>query len=147
MLINIDPMYQYSLSWFVNLFQLAIDNTEPAETVAQRLTDLMKYFTHSLYANICRSLFEKDKLLFSLLLTINLLEQRGHFYPSHWRFLLTGGIAIDNPYINPTSWLPTKQWNELCNLDGIEEFSVSLQTRTIFYDIFVKFERKYDFPL
>ncbi|XP_017763577.1 PREDICTED: dynein heavy chain 7, axonemal-like [Eufriesea mexicana] len=123
MLINIDPMYQYSLSWFVNLFELATDNTEPAETVAQRLTDLMKYFTHSLYANICRSLFEKDKLLFSLLLTINLLEQRGQFNLSHWRFLLTGGISIDNPYINPTSWLPIKQWNELCNLDSIEEFS------------------------
>ncbi|XP_017795795.1 PREDICTED: dynein heavy chain 7, axonemal-like [Habropoda laboriosa] len=122
-LINIDPMYQYSLSWFVHLFELAIDNTEPAETVEQRLTDLMKYFTYSLYTNICRSVFEKDKLLFSLLLAIKLLEQRANLSLSQWTFLLTGGIAIDNPHANPTTWLPTKQWNELCNLDDVEQFS------------------------
>ncbi|XP_026297252.1 dynein heavy chain 7, axonemal isoform X2 [Apis mellifera] len=123
MLINIDPMYQYSLSWFVNLFELAIDNTEPADTVENRLKDLTKYFTYSLYANVCRSLFEKDKLLFSFLLTINLLEQRGQISRAHWGFLLSGGLAIENPHINPTTWLPTKQWNELCNLDDVENFS------------------------
>ncbi|XP_043799961.1 dynein axonemal heavy chain 7-like isoform X2 [Apis laboriosa] len=122
MLINIDPMYQYSLSWFVNLFELAIDHTEPADSVETRLRDLTKYFTYSLYANVCRSLFEKDKLLFSFLLTINLLEQRGQISRAHWGFLLSGGLAIENPHINPTTWLPTKQWNELCNLDDVENF-------------------------
>ncbi|XP_076748638.1 dynein axonemal heavy chain 7 isoform X2 [Xylocopa sonorina] len=129
-LVNIDPMYQYSLTWFVNLFELAIDNTEPAESVEQRLKDLMKYFTYSLYANICRSLFEKDKLLFSLLLAINLLKQRGKLSLAQWTFLLTGGIIIDNPYVNPTFWLLTKQWNELCNLDNVEEFSGIRETFT-----------------
>ncbi|XP_078044753.1 dynein axonemal heavy chain 7 isoform X4 [Augochlora pura] len=122
MLANVDPMYQYSLPWFVNLYEMAIDNTEPAETVEQRLLDLIKYFTFSLYTNVCRSLFEKDKLLFSLLLTINLIEQLGKLSSSQWMFLLTGGIGIDNPHANPTIWLPTKQWNQLCNLDIVDGF-------------------------
>mmetsp|Transcript_20676 Transcript_20676/g.31603 ORF Transcript_20676/g.31603 Transcript_20676/m.31603 type:complete len:311 (+) Transcript_20676:5866-6798(+) len=93
-LANIDPMYQYSLDFFKGLFITAIMNSERSEELAERLEFLNKEFLESLYRNICRSLFEKEKLLFSTLLTIKLLEMENKIDEAEFRFFLTGGVSL-----------------------------------------------------
>ena len=124
-LANIDPMYQYSLAWFVNLFLRSIKDSEASDDLKQRLKFLADHFTFFLYLNVCRSLFEKDKLLFAFLLTTKLQIADGKIDSDQLRFLLTGGVAVgENLAVNPApGWISTKMWDEVCRLSDFEIFS------------------------
>ncbi|GBG26414.1 Dynein heavy chain 7, axonemal [Hondaea fermentalgiana] len=107
----VDPMYQYSLTWFVDLYEASIEKSEPQELVSRRLEVLETHFTDSLYRNICRSLFERDKLLFSFLLCMRLHADA--VPPSLFRFLVSGPVRAGNePPENPCAqWLPDTAWS------------------------------------
>ena len=125
-LANIEPMYQYSLPWFVNLFVLSIDDSEKSSDLAKRLDNLNDHFTYSLYCNVCRSLFEKDKLMFSFLLCTNIMLAQNELDEEEFRFLLTGGVALgddENPENPFPDWLPAKTWGELCRMNALPTFS------------------------
>lgn len=120
---NIDPMYQYSLTWFIDLFVSGIAQSPKSNVLKKRLKNLETYFTYSLYCNVCRSLFEKDKLLFSFLLCINILRNKKELDEPEFNFLLTGGIGLDNNNPNPDpSLLSEKSWAEICRLSDLPAF-------------------------
>lgn len=120
-LANIEPMYQYSLTWFINLYVHSLAHSERSEYLNTRISNIIQHFTQSIYKNVCRSLFEKDKLLFSLLLTIGIMKGEDKIDDEVWRFLLTGGVALDNPYPNPVpQWLSDKSWAEIVRASNLQ---------------------------
>jgi len=122
-LANIEPVYQYSLTWFINLFIQSIQNSEKGRDVEKRLYNLDAHFTYSLYRNVCRSLLEKDKLLFSFLLTVRIMGGKGNIDGNEWFYLLTGGMGMDNLDPNPApEWLSAKNWDAVCKLSDLEKY-------------------------
>ena len=122
-LANIEPTYEYALDWFTNLFISAIQDSEASEDITKRLEILREFFTYSLYVNICRSLLEKDKLLFSFLLTVRIQMGAGKIDMEQWYFLLTGGVVVENEHPKIPEWMSENKWAELCRLSDLAAFS------------------------
>ncbi|KAI9995414.1 hypothetical protein PInf_012475 [Phytophthora infestans] len=144
-LANIEPVYQYSLSWFINLFIASIQNSDRSPDLTQRLHNLDAHFTYSLYRNICRSLLEKDKLMFSFLLCISIKQGKHEIESSEWYFLLTGGVALSEPPPNPAKlWLSDKQWAEFSRLSALPAFQGIIED---FVDNEDQWKAVYDSPI
>lgn len=65
----------------------------PADNLKKRIANINRYLTYSLYSNVCRSLFEKHKLMFAFLLCarimmnedkINQVHERGGSQVGRW---------------------------------------------------------------
>lgn len=128
-LVRADVMYQYSLTWFLQLFHHALENFRgpaPEEDAGSEvplvvgIEELTDYFTYALYSNVCRSLFEKDKLLFSFMLAAKLAQARGGLSPNEYELLVQtqdgleeapSGVRNEWP-----SWLPNARWLVLCQM-------------------------------
>lgn len=72
---------------------MGVENSPASNELEERLVHLNNYFTYSLYENVCRSLFEKHKLLFSLILTVKILFGNNAIDEHEWRYLLAGPLG------------------------------------------------------
>ncbi|CAO2638238.1 Dynein axonemal heavy chain 1 [Lemmus lemmus] len=123
-LANVDPMYQYSLEWFLNIFLSGIANSERADNLKKRISNINRYLTYSLYSNVCRSLFEKHKLMFAFLLCVRIMMNEGKINQAEWRYLLSGG-SIQTMTENPApNWLSDRAWRDILALSNLPAFAM-----------------------
>ena len=118
---ELDPMYQYSLKYFVQVFIQCIANTERSEDLDERLHVLRGATTMATYTNISRGLFEKDKLVFSFMLCTDIMRDRHSITDGEWTFFLRGGQGVEaarTPKPPKADWIAANQWNQLCDLEA-----------------------------
>ena len=132
---NIEPVYQYSLNWFKDIFNLSILFTQNQVITdkSKRLDILKENFTSLLYDKVCMSLFEKDKIVFSFLLNMKLKmisysPEIQAIYSKENRFLVIGGSGKEFHKPNPAKsdgrddiWLSHVAWNSLIELSLLSE--------------------------
>ncbi|KAL9652089.1 hypothetical protein ABK040_015890 [Willaertia magna] len=146
---NVDPMYQYSLQWFIHLYKSVIESSEQNDDLDIRLNTLIYNITLSLYNNVCQSLFEKDKLLFSFVLCIRILQSRNQIDSHEFRHFLTGGMKTDEDDKDiarkppNSSWLNEKTWSEVVVLGHLPVFKSFIQD---FIDNVTDFKQYFENP-
>jgi dynein heavy chain len=118
---SIDPMYQFSLSWYIGLFERAIDDAPQSDDLAERLVSLADMNTIYVYRMCCRSLYEKDKPLFAFIMCTKIMGGDGMLDPAQFLFFLTGGSGLlpasapKNPCVD---WLKESSWTEMVRLSA-----------------------------
>ncbi|XP_058967936.2 dynein axonemal heavy chain 6 [Pocillopora verrucosa] len=116
---EVDTMYQYSLKYFKQLFNTCIENSEKTDDLDKRLQILLANCTSSVYTNVARGLFEKDKLVFSFMLCGEIMRQREDISDDEWNFFLRGSGSLDKerPSKPDIAWLTEQTWNTCCDLE------------------------------
>ena len=89
----------------------------------ERIANINEHFTYNLYTNVCRSLFEKHKLLFAFLLTVRILMNKKQMSMDEYRFFLAGGAIRPKQLDNPSAdWISERSWNEILTLESLASF-------------------------
>eukprot|EP01038_Epipyxis_sp_PR26KG_P006339 gene6339-8727_t len=115
-LAGIDPMYQYSLGYYTSLFNRCILDSERSPDLDIRLQNIIDYATLIIYQNICRGLFEKDKLLFSSSICFQILRNSGEIHDLEWNLFLRGPGAVERGSMPPNPFpdsIPPPMWDIL----------------------------------
>ncbi|KAG5345241.1 DYH1 protein, partial [Acromyrmex charruanus] len=119
---RIDIMYQYSLEWFVVIFNRSISNTKINDNINERIANINENLTFAFFTNVCRSLFEKHKMHFSFLVCARILLDNGTIDPMEWRHFLTTTTPI-RKLPNPASeWITAQCWQEIQALEQLSKF-------------------------
>ncbi|XP_064233929.1 dynein axonemal heavy chain 6 isoform X6 [Aotus nancymaae] len=121
---EIDPMYQYSLKYFKQLFNTTIETSVKTENLRQRLDILLEQTLLTAYVNVSRGLFEQHKLIYSFMLCVEIMRQQGTLTDAEWNFFLRGsaGLEKERPPKPEAPWLLTATWFACCDLE--ESFPV-----------------------
>jgi hypothetical protein len=103
----IDPMYQFSLKWFVSLFRSAIQRSEHPSDHSAIVSAFHTSIAAIFYRSVSYSLFSRHKLLFSTLMIIRILRMEQKITGSELAFVLSPVTGNEE---NATFSIPDELW-------------------------------------
>lgn len=118
-LCEIDPMYQFSLQYFNDIFNMTISNAEQSSDLDKRLNTLLNDTTFAIYRNVARGLFERHKLIFSFMVCVDIMKQHGNIMDNEWNYFLRGASGMDRkrPAKPAAEWLSEEVWDKCVDLE------------------------------
>ncbi|XP_039763737.1 dynein heavy chain 5, axonemal [Pararge aegeria] len=122
---NVNIMYQNSLKQFLTIFDNSITKSTKSNVTEERINIILKYLTHEVWAFTLRSLYERHKSLFTLMLAMKIDCQRGLISHDEFMAFVKGGASLDlNAVIpKPFRWILDITWLNLVELSKINVFA------------------------
>lgn len=116
----INPMYEYSLNSFLEVFISSLEKSKPDAVLSKRLAKIMDTLKYAVYNYACTGLFEKHKLMFSFQMTIKLMEADGQMDAGEVNFFLKGDVTLDKPaQPKPHAWLSDQGWKDILKMPSL----------------------------
>jgi len=118
-------MYQFSLDFYFELYAMSIEKAPKSDVIDERLKHLNTYHTYAVYRTICRSLFERHKLLFSLQMCVKIMQRSAKINSEEYNFFLRGGTVLDRSAQSPNpapEWISDIAWDNVSELEKLQNF-------------------------
>merc|ERR1740138_1053390 len=125
-------MYNCSLIQFLEQFENSVRLSEKAQPTSKRVDKIIHHLTYQVYRYMNRGLFERDKMMFKLIVTMKIMVVAGQLTANDVSVFLKAGSALDskaerqNPF---AKWLSDKYWLNILQLsrhsfgaDGMQFF-------------------------
>ena len=120
-LATVDPMYQFSLDAYKDLFLLSIEKAPKSEVLWTSASSSSTSSTPTPRTSTPAAvLFEAHKLLLSLQMCVRILQSDNQVNDLEWRFFLRGGMVLDRSDQPPNpapDWISELAWDNVVELE------------------------------
>uniref|UniRef100_T1INB1 Dynein axonemal heavy chain 2 n=1 Tax=Strigamia maritima TaxID=126957 RepID=T1INB1_STRMM len=126
---QIDPMYQFSLDAYINLFINSIEKSPKTHVIDDRINNINDFHTFAVYKYTCRGLFERHKLLFSFYMCAKILTAANKLNLEEFNFFYVEVLDRAGQPENPcTPWLSEANWDNITELEKSPNFRGAVQS-------------------
>lgn len=134
---NVNVMYQNSLKQFLTIFDNSITKSEKSTLTCDRINIILKHLTYEVWSFTLRSLYERHKSLFTLMLAMKIDCHRDMISHAEFMAFIKGGASLDlNAVVQkPFKWILDITWLNLVEISKLQVFSEILTKIEFRYEL------------
>lgn len=95
----VNMMYQTSLKQFLGLFDLSMAKSVKSPITGKRINNIIEYLTFEVFRYTARGLYENDKFLFTILMTLKIEIAGGRVRHDEFQVFIKGEPNLEENWV------------------------------------------------
>nr|CAD7590203.1 unnamed protein product [Timema genevievae] len=122
---DVNSMYQNSLKQFLIIFDNSITKSTKSSVTDERIEIILRYLTFEVWKFTLRSLYERHKALFTLMLAMKIDVHKLIISHDEFSAFIKGGASLDLNAVQPKPfrWILDITWLNLVEINKLQVFS------------------------